>query len=263
MLSRRNRLIVSLIVATTFVLFLARSSDLTPLYNTAADRRPQPEEWLAQHKDTDSGTGTGTETAHTSLAGVGPAPKPSDQPPLPLPESSDVEPAIDSAGEGEPAQVPDTDADPTATDPGSATEGDAKDSAQVSAPSALPSATGGGVNLIDIVDEEDIDWSRFAYTQYVTNSDYLCNSVMIFETLFRLGAKADRVMMYPARMLRDITATESKSMLGQLIIKARDEYKVKLVPIQVQHSEVEHEGLSPFYPEAEVSSWVMKDMRSR
>lgn len=41
-------------------------------------------------------------------------------------------------------------------------------------------------------------WSRFADVQYVTNSDYPCNSVMIFASLHRLGIMAEKLMMYPA-----------------------------------------------------------------
>ncbi|KAH6984562.1 nucleotide-diphospho-sugar transferase [Ilyonectria sp. MPI-CAGE-AT-0026] len=84
--------------------------------------------------------------------------------------------------------------------------------------------------------DQDVDWSRFAYTQYVTDTDYLCNSVMIFETLHRLGSKADRVMMYPHYML-DPKATESAHHAGRLLIKSRDEYQVKLMPIDIQHRE--------------------------
>jgi hypothetical protein len=38
---------------------------------------------------------------------------------------------------------------------------------------------------------ERLNWSDFAYTQYVTNTNYLCNSVMLFESLHRLKSKAD------------------------------------------------------------------------
>ncbi|RAL03481.1 nucleotide-diphospho-sugar transferase [Aspergillus ibericus CBS 121593] len=75
----------------------------------------------------------------------------------------------------------------------------------------------------------DIDWSRFAYTQYVTNTAYLCNSVMLFETLHRLGSRADRFMMYPAEF-----PTNGNSVEAKLLRKARDEYGVKLMPIEVQ-----------------------------
>ncbi|KAJ8120592.1 hypothetical protein ONZ43_g2736 [Nemania bipapillata] len=82
-------------------------------------------------------------------------------------------------------------------------------------------------------DDTSIDWSRFAYTQYVTNKEYLCNSVMIFETLHRLKAKADRVMMYPDNMM-DPTETSPTSNEAKLLVKARDQYGVKLVPVSVQ-----------------------------
>lgn len=93
---------------------------------------------------------------------------------------------------------------------------------------------------------EDVDWSRFAYTQYVTNKDYLCNSVMIFETLYRLGSQADRVMMYPAYMLPDPEVATIETASGKLLIQARDQYKAKLVPIEVQHRDTNLEGMSTF-----------------
>ncbi|KAI9036774.1 nucleotide-diphospho-sugar transferase [Aspergillus affinis] len=48
-----------------------------------------------------------------------------------------------------------------------------------------------------------VGWSRFAYAEYVTNTLYLCNSVMLFEALHRLGSKPDRLMMYPSAFLQD------------------------------------------------------------
>lgn len=83
---------------------------------------------------------------------------------------------------------------------------------------------------------DNVDWSRFAYTQYVTDSDYLCNSIMLFELLHKLGSRADRVIMYPSQMF-DPAAPDDGSGRGsdaRLLIKARDEYKVHLVPIEVQ-----------------------------
>lgn len=80
------------------------------------------------------------------------------------------------------------------------------------------------------IDDEHagVDWSRFAYVQYVTNVDYLCNSVMLFERLHTLGTKADKLMMYPG-----FFTPGDKSLQGQLLAKARDEYGVKLAPIDV------------------------------
>lgn len=77
-----------------------------------------------------------------------------------------------------------------------------------------------------------VDWSRYAYVQYVTNTAYLCNSVMLFEILHRLGSKADRLMMYPGHLN---IAEESSTIESQLLRKARNEYNVKLEPISIQH----------------------------
>lgn len=78
---------------------------------------------------------------------------------------------------------------------------------------------------------KQLDWSRFAYVQYVTDTDYLCNSVMLFEALHRLGSKPDRLMMYP----EDFSIADGKdSREARLLRIARDEYGVKLKPIQVQ-----------------------------
>jgi hypothetical protein len=84
--------------------------------------------------------------------------------------------------------------------------------------------------------KDGVDWGKFAYIQYVTNEDYLCNSVMAFETLDRLRSRADRLMMYPGEMLAP-DAEESDTVAGQLLIKARDEYNVKLQPIEIQRRE--------------------------
>jgi alpha-N-acetylglucosamine transferase len=58
---------------------------------------------------------------------------------------------------------------------------------------------------------------------------------MIFEALDRLGSKADRVILYP-----DTWNTWDKSSVeGHLLAKAQDVFKVRLIPIVVQHTESE------------------------
>ncbi|KAI1794985.1 nucleotide-diphospho-sugar transferase [Ganoderma leucocontextum] len=74
-----------------------------------------------------------------------------------------------------------------------------------------------------------VDWSRFAYSQYATDSAYLCNSLMFFASLHRLGSKAERLLMYPSNMKPDSNGTSD----SRLLSKAQDEYG--LVPIAVQH----------------------------
>ncbi len=84
-------------------------------------------------------------------------------------------------------------------------------------------------------DTDTVDWSRFAYTQYVTNVDYLCNSVMLFQILHHLGSRADRLMLYPNTMHYDKTDNKKEA---ELLLKARDLYNVQLVPVQVMHSDI-------------------------
>lgn len=79
--------------------------------------------------------------------------------------------------------------------------------------------------------EPEVDWSRFAYTQYATDSVYLCNSVMFFEALHQLSSRADRMLMYPTKMLQSEDASSSDA---RLLLKARNKYNVNLVPIIAQ-----------------------------
>jgi hypothetical protein len=76
--------------------------------------------------------------------------------------------------------------------------------------------------------EDPTDWEQYAYIQYVTNSDYLCNSVMIFETLHRLESKADRLMLVPAQF------GAQESWIMDLVLKARNEYNVRLKLMDIQ-----------------------------
>lgn len=85
------------------------------------------------------------------------------------------------------------------------------------------------VNRPAVQDPTSVDWSRFAYVQYATNPAYLCNAVMLFETLHRLGSRAQRLLMYPSKF-----AVDEHSREGKLLRRARDRYDVTLNPIEVQ-----------------------------
>lgn len=97
-------------------------------------------------------------------------------------------------------------------------------------------------------EEVGVDWSQFAYVQYVTTPDYLCNAVMMFEALHRLGSRAERLLMYPSTY----SLVRSSKMEGFLLLKARDEYGVTLVPIDVLSKDLSYRKSSlflfPFFP---------------
>lgn len=95
---------------------------------------------------------------------------------------------------------------------------------------------------------ENVDWSHFAYTQYATNAPYLCNSVMLFERLHRLGSRAERLLMYPSRFEVSANGTDGQSWESGLLRKARDEYNVKLKPVEVVQRDSQDGRLECFQP---------------
>lgn len=101
--------------------------------------------------------------------------------------------------------------------------------------------------------QDEIDWSRFAYVQYATDQLYLCSSVMLFEILHRLESKADRLLMYPSTFIVHDGDPAPQSEQSRLLKKARDEYDVKLQPIELQHRQVgDRESLNIF-----TSRWIL------
>ncbi|KAK3659961.1 hypothetical protein LTR56_000887 [Elasticomyces elasticus] len=78
---------------------------------------------------------------------------------------------------------------------------------------------------------QEIDWSRYAYAQYVTNDAYLCNSIMIFTSLRTLGVRADLLMMHP-----DDWSAGNDTVSGRLLLQA-SELGVSFAPVRVQHLE--------------------------
>lgn len=78
---------------------------------------------------------------------------------------------------------------------------------------------------------DPIDWSLYAYSTYVTDDASMCNAFMVFETLHRLGSKADRVLMYPEEW--DAQDDDPGDRSEQLLVRAKRQFKVKLKPVQL------------------------------
>lgn len=78
---------------------------------------------------------------------------------------------------------------------------------------------------------DQVDWTRYAYSQYATSSAYLCNAVMVFESLHRLGSRAQRVLFYPENW--DLEISDQNDRESQLLVLAREKYGVMLVPIDL------------------------------
>lgn len=99
------------------------------------------------------------------------------------------------------------------------------------------------LGLSPYLNYDAIDWTQYAYTQYVTDETYLCNSVMVFEALDRLGSRADRILFYPKDW--DLEVNFENDRLSQLLNLARDRYKVQLEPVTMD-SLHQHESSMSF-----------------
>ena len=76
-----------------------------------------------------------------------------------------------------------------------------------------------------------VDWSRYAYSQYATDPQSMCNAFMVFEALHRLGSKAERVLLYPEEW--DTTISDTLDRNSQLLVRAEKQYKVILNPVKL------------------------------
>ncbi|KAF2157380.1 glycosyltransferase family 8 protein [Myriangium duriaei CBS 260.36] len=73
-----------------------------------------------------------------------------------------------------------------------------------------------------------VDWSQYAYSLYATDNHYLCNAVMIMESLHRLGSKAERLILYNEQWILSPNTYE-----GKLLVRAMDKYGATLKPVKV------------------------------
>lgn len=87
------------------------------------------------------------------------------------------------------------------------------------------------------INYSSVDWTRYAYTQYATSETYLCNSVMLFEALDRLGSQAERVLFYPQEW--DLIVKNEADRISQLLRLAMEQYKVQLRPVIIEGVKVE------------------------
>lgn len=71
------------------------------------------------------------------------------------------------------------------------------------------------------------DWSKFAYSQYTTDTHSLCNALMVFESLHKTGSQADRVLLYPQQWVGNHDVNRA------LMHVAEKRFKVKLQPIEM------------------------------
>lgn len=75
------------------------------------------------------------------------------------------------------------------------------------------------------------NWSKYAYVTYATDEHNLCNALMVFESLHRLGSKADRVMLHNPQWAS--TSQGAKDRPAQMLHILENKYDVVLKPVQM------------------------------
>ncbi|KAF8463914.1 nucleotide-diphospho-sugar transferase [Kalaharituber pfeilii] len=147
-----------------------------------------------------------------------------EKPPEMQPEAPPDTP-VDTSGEVDSQKIADEEAGKSGSHP----------TTSASAPASPTSNPNDLLTLLDGDLGKSIDWTRFAYLQYVTESERLCNSVMLFESLHRVQSRAQRVLMYPSTWgapgsddWKKLPAQDREN-----LEKARDQYKVILEPVSI------------------------------
>lgn len=89
-------------------------------------------------------------------------------------------------------------------------------------------------------DVPGVNWQDYAYVQYATQQDYLCNAVMLFDQLEQLHTRADRVLIYPTvwgipdefepTLPQGYKRVKKDPETTRLLRLARDKYRVRLAP---------------------------------
>lgn len=80
-----------------------------------------------------------------------------------------------------------------------------------------------------------VDWSSYAYVSYATSPDHVCNSLMLAESLHRLGAKPDTLILY-ATDLAPGSLLESNTSSAHLLQRASKLYNAHAEPVPLLSS---------------------------
>lgn len=95
--------------------------------------------------------------------------------------------------------------------------------------------------LTKALNDPEIDWSRFAYVQYVTSPEYLCNALMLFTSLRDLNTKASLVLLYPSNWsvnaIDEYSEAYDLTPVARLLQSASLDYDVTLHPVPLLKKE--------------------------
>jgi hypothetical protein len=73
-----------------------------------------------------------------------------------------------------------------------------------------------------------VDWSSYSYVSYATSPDHVCNSLMLAESLHRLGARPDTLILYALELVSELDTNTS---LARLLQQASQMYDAHVQPV--------------------------------
>jgi hypothetical protein len=78
-----------------------------------------------------------------------------------------------------------------------------------------------------------VDWSAYAYVTYATSRDHVCNSLMLAESLHRLGARPNTLILYASELVSELDPNTS---LARLLQQATQMYDARVQPVNLLSS---------------------------
>jgi hypothetical protein len=78
-----------------------------------------------------------------------------------------------------------------------------------------------------------VDWSAYAYVTYATSPDHVCNSLMLAESLHRLGARPDTLILYASELVSD---PDTNTSITRLLHQATQMYAAHVQPVDLLSS---------------------------
>jgi hypothetical protein len=78
-----------------------------------------------------------------------------------------------------------------------------------------------------------VDWSSYAYVSYATSPDHVCNSLMLAESLHRLGARPDTLILYASDL---VSGVDTNASVARLLQQATQMYDARVQPVDLLSS---------------------------
>jgi len=95
------------------------------------------------------------------------------------------------------------------------------------------------ITLDSLVEPPDFNWTNVYNVQYAATPIHLCNALMLWSQIERIGSRAQRLMYYPSHWspdeIDDSDPEKELTPIARLLTSAIEDYAVTLQPLDVLH----------------------------